>query len=294
MPCVCPVSKHSSSGFTPASFMAESELDDLAVGVREHHVEDEALPLLGVLRVVHRAHVEGGDLGPALADVGALLGHVVEDGAGREVEDDRAALAHLLLDAGEGRRAEGGRAVVVAGVDVHHRGARVVGALGLLGDLDGRVRDVRALLAVGEHAGEGAGDDAEVRIALACLCHGVISLAAAQAPLARSLRASRCSARRRAILVQDLAGARASRRADRLSSAPRKISIGSTGISRASLRPLVGEPDVHHAAVLGRPRAHDEPLALHAVDDARSRCCSGRGCARRARRARGRRASRAS
>ena len=54
------------------------ELDDLRVRVREHHVEDEGLLLLGVLRVVHRAHVEGGDLGLALADVRALLGHVVE------------------------------------------------------------------------------------------------------------------------------------------------------------------------------------------------------------------------
>ncbi len=55
---------------------------------------------------------------------------------------------------------------------------------------------------------------------------------------------------------------------ERASSAPRKISIGSTRISRASFAPLVGELDVDDAPIARGALAAHEPLALHAVDDA--------------------------
>jgi hypothetical protein len=50
-------------GLDPRLVHGGEHLEDLRVGVGEHHVEDELLLVLRVLRVVHRAHVEGADLG---------------------------------------------------------------------------------------------------------------------------------------------------------------------------------------------------------------------------------------
>ena len=67
MPCVCPVSKHSSSGFTPASFIASSSLMIFAYVFGKTMSKTNCFRFSRVLRVVHRAHVEGGDLRAALA-----------------------------------------------------------------------------------------------------------------------------------------------------------------------------------------------------------------------------------
>src|SRR5207237_3994160 len=69
----------------------------------------------------------------------------------------------LTADGGEDGRLVGRAALIGARVDVHHRGARLVRAAGFLGDLGGRVRDPRALVAGGEDAGQRAGDDYLVR-----------------------------------------------------------------------------------------------------------------------------------
>ena len=155
---VCPTSKHSSSGLTPALVHHLEQQGDVAEGVLEDEVEDELLAALRVLRVVHRAHVERADGRLDLRDVGDASLHG-PCSAGGEVEDDRAAAPRLLGDPGVDGGLVGGAALVGAGVDVHHRRAGLVRAPRLLRDLDGRVRHPGALLARRQHAGEGAGDD---------------------------------------------------------------------------------------------------------------------------------------
>ena len=63
--------------------------DDVVERVREHEVEREALFLRLPLRVVHRAHVECGDVRPRLQVLDAILHR--PRASGRPVDQDRAA-----------------------------------------------------------------------------------------------------------------------------------------------------------------------------------------------------------
>src|SRR5262249_48728132 len=75
-----------------------------------------------------------------------------------EIQDDRAALLDLGLVGGEDFLAVARATVVLAAVNVHDGGAGLVGAPGLLGNLDGGVRNRLALLLGGARAAQGAGD----------------------------------------------------------------------------------------------------------------------------------------
>ena len=136
----------------------EEELDVLE-RIREDVVVVEGLLLLRVDGVVHRAHVQGADLGPKLADVGDAFLHRDADRTGGEVDDHVGPRAHLGEDLRERLDSPFGAAFGVAGVDVDDGGAGIGGPLRLLGYLDRRVWDRGALVARRQHAGQGGGDD---------------------------------------------------------------------------------------------------------------------------------------
>ncbi|GBD46742.1 hypothetical protein HRbin41_01574 [bacterium HR41] len=140
-----------------------AELDDGVERVFEHHLEDEVLAPRRVLGVVHRAHVQRGDVGAQLAQVGDPLLDRNADSSRRVVDDhvtdlfeDRARDGAEVLDL------ETRRAVGPAGVDVDHRRALVDRPTCFGGVLLRRVRDRRTLRAVRHDAGDRAGDDASV------------------------------------------------------------------------------------------------------------------------------------
>ena len=131
---------------------------DVAEGVFEDEIEEELFALGGVLRVVHRPHVERGHRRLDLGDVRHAALHRPA-AAGGEVEDDGAALLDLGADSGVAIGLVGGSALVGASVDVDDRGAGFVGALRFGGDLARGVRDPGALIAVCEDARQRASDD---------------------------------------------------------------------------------------------------------------------------------------
>ncbi len=121
-----PASKHSCSGLMPSSFIAVEELDDRVEGVLEDRLEDELLALARVLRVVHRAHVQRGDVGAQLAQVLDALLDRDADRAGRVVDDHVVDLGvDRLGDRAEVLDLVARRAVRRASVDVDHRAALV-------------------------------------------------------------------------------------------------------------------------------------------------------------------------
>ena len=116
-------------------------------------LKTKSLRRLRVLGVVHRAHVQRGDVGPQRPQVLEPLLDRDPDRAGRVVDDHVADLGQDRL----GDRLEvldlvGRRAVGLAGVDVDLRGALVDRAPRLRRVLLRRVGDRRALVAVGDHA----------------------------------------------------------------------------------------------------------------------------------------------
>ena len=128
--------------------------------VLEDRLEDEVLAAFRVLGVVHRGHVQRRHVRLQRLEVGDPLLERHADRAGRVVDDHVADLAADRL----GDRAEvldlvGGDAVGSAGVDVDLRSALVDGPPRLGRVLLRRVRDRRALVAVGDRARDRAGDD---------------------------------------------------------------------------------------------------------------------------------------
>jgi hypothetical protein len=137
------------------------ERDDVVERVRKHEVERELLLVAVPLRVVHRAHVERGDM-RALTEVVDALAHW-PGATGGPVDEDGAARLDLVHDLLERVLAPGRRAIVVARVDVDNGRARVVGALGFVGDLDRRVWNRRAVLLRRDGPRQRARDDDLVR-----------------------------------------------------------------------------------------------------------------------------------
>ena len=136
------------------------ELGDQVEAVLEHRLEDEVLAPPRVLGVVHRAHVQRGDVGGELAQVREPLFDGHADRAGRVVDDH---VADLVEDR-PGDRAEvldliRGHAVGGARVDVDLGGALVDGPPGLGRVLLRRVRDRRALVAVRDRPRDRAAED---------------------------------------------------------------------------------------------------------------------------------------
>ncbi len=153
-----PVSKHSSSGFTPASFIMVMRYWMSSKRFSKTKLNTQLSSLGVVLRVVHRAHVEGADLGLVVGDVRRLAALGV-DGPRREVQDDRAHRADRVADGAVARGGVVGRAVVGAGVDVEHARPGLPRALRLAGEVVDGVGDRGALRARGDHAAHRAGDD---------------------------------------------------------------------------------------------------------------------------------------
>jgi hypothetical protein len=144
-------------------FHRPEELDDRVEAVLEDRLEDEVLATARVLRVVHRAHVQRGDVGATGAQVLDPLLDRDPDRPGRVVDDHVADLGQDRL----GDRLEvldlvGGGAVRFAGVDVDLRSALVDRSPRLRRVLLRRVGNRRALVAVGDHAADRAADDQRV------------------------------------------------------------------------------------------------------------------------------------
>ena len=132
--------------------------DDLLERVREDHREHEVVARARVLRVVHRAHVQRGDLRLELAQVGDPLLDGDADRAGREVDDDVDLGADRLGDRAEVLDLVARQPVRRARVDVDHARALVDGAARLGRVLLRRVRDRGALVAVRDGARDRAGE----------------------------------------------------------------------------------------------------------------------------------------
>jgi hypothetical protein len=147
-------------GADPALVHGLQQRDDRVERVLEDGLEHEVLAAARVLRVVHRAHVQRADVGLELTQVGDPLLDRDADRARRVVDDDVADLTQDRL----GDRAEvldlvARRAVRAAGVDVDHRAALVDDPARLGRVLLRGVRDRRALVAVGDRAGDRARED---------------------------------------------------------------------------------------------------------------------------------------
>ena len=142
-------------GLDPETAHRLEQLDDLVERIREHELEHEVLATTRVLGVVHRAHVERGHLRPAGLEVGDSLVHRDADGAGREVDDRRVAdrAPDRIADRQEILDLVARRPVGLARVDVDVDTALVDDPARLGGVLLGRVRDRRALVAVGDRPG---------------------------------------------------------------------------------------------------------------------------------------------
>ena len=91
-------------------------------------------------------------------------GHVVVERAGREVEEDGRARLDLALDGAKTSGENVGDPSSLRAWMCTTLAPGLVGAPRLFADLGRRVGQVRALLSVGEHAGERTGDDAKVGI----------------------------------------------------------------------------------------------------------------------------------
>ena len=97
------------------------ELDDRGEAVLEHPVEDELASSRRVLGVVHRAHVEGGNVGTHRFEVRDTLLDLDADRAGRVVDDDVVdRVEDRLCDSAEVLDLERRLAVGRARVDVDH------------------------------------------------------------------------------------------------------------------------------------------------------------------------------
>jgi hypothetical protein len=157
-----PTSKHSNSGRVPVSCITSRKSCTLAGGL-SNSIGGQAQPVGAHLEVVERARVAGRHLGPGGAQAVQRALVVGADHAGGLVDDQaRAGLAHGL-GAGQGHGRVPARQVaaarrLVAEVHVHHRGAGVIGAARLGGQL-GRADRHGVLARVGQHAGDGTGDD---------------------------------------------------------------------------------------------------------------------------------------
>ncbi len=152
--------------FHPALSHRGGDEENVVEGVEEDEIEDEGSPALRVLGVVHRSHVQGGDFRARLPQIldslflFRVVLHAHVEAARREVDHHRAALLHLFLDLAMDLRRPGLFASDrIAGMDVHDGCTGVAGAARLFADFGGGVGEVRALVAVGDHAGECAGDD---------------------------------------------------------------------------------------------------------------------------------------
>ena len=143
--------------------------DDLLERVGEDHREHEVAPAARVLRVVHRAHVQRGDLRLERAQVGDPPVDGNPDRAGRVVHDDVDLGDDRLGDRAEVLDLVARTAVRRARVDVDHARAGVDRAARLGRVLSGRVRDRRALLAVRHGARDRACDQYGV-----VDCHGLL------------------------------------------------------------------------------------------------------------------------
>ena len=147
-------------GLDPKLAHCREELDDRVEAVLEHRLEDEVLAAPRVLRVVHRAHVQGGDVRLQLAEIRDALVDRDSDRPGRVVDDH-------IVDLGPDRL--GDRAEVLdlvardalrrARVDVDLRTTLVDDPPSLGGVLLGRVGNRRALVAIGDCARDRAADD---------------------------------------------------------------------------------------------------------------------------------------
>ena len=150
-------------GLDPELVHLGEERGDRVEAVLEHGRKDEVLAAPGVLGVVHRAHVQSGDVGPQRAQVLQSLLDRHSDRTGRVVDDH-------VVDLGSDRLGDrlevldliGGGAVRGAGVDVDLRGALVDRPASLGRVLLGRVGDRRALVAVGDRARDRVADDHRV------------------------------------------------------------------------------------------------------------------------------------
>src|SRR4051794_15737205 len=135
------------------------ERDDRVERVLEDRLEDEVLAPARVLRVVHRAHVQGGDVRLERAQVLDALLERHPDRARRVVDDH-------VVDGAEDRVGDrlevldlvARHALTRTRVDVDHRAALVHDPLRLRAVLLGRVRNRWALVAVGNRAGNAVGD----------------------------------------------------------------------------------------------------------------------------------------
>src|SRR4051794_1396605 len=136
------------------------ERDDRVERVLEDRLEDEVLAPARVLRVVHRAHVQRGDVRLERAQVLDALLERHPDRARRVVDDH-------VVDGAEDRVGDrlevldlvARHALTRTRVDVDHRAALVHDPLRLRAVLLGRVRNRWALVAVGNRAADGVGDD---------------------------------------------------------------------------------------------------------------------------------------
>ncbi len=155
-----PVSKHSCSGRMPSSTIAVRKVLIVSKLFSKTVLNTKSPRRRGVLRVVHRAHVQGGRVRLQLAQVLDPLLDRNPDRPGRVVDHH---VVHLgedgLGDGAEVLHLVARRALRRAGVDMDHRRALIDGAAGLGGVLLGGVRDGRALVAVGDYAAYGVGDD---------------------------------------------------------------------------------------------------------------------------------------
>ena len=142
-----PTSKHSTSRRDPG---ACGPLDDPAACRRRR---DE-----GLVAEVHRARLDPGDVRLGLEPGRALLDRHLVGAAGRDHREDLAAGADPVDHIDEQLRPAARRAVVLAHVQVGDRRARRRGLDRRVGDLGGRVGDVRVVVAEDVGAGDGDGD----------------------------------------------------------------------------------------------------------------------------------------
>ena len=136
---------------------------DLDDGIIEEHRRPGPGAVGPGLEIVEAAGVAGGDLGADRLQAGDRSREVLADHAGGHVEDDVGALGldrvvYRLCHRGVPARQVAEAGLLISEVYVHDRGAGVTGLTRGGGELlrgDGH----RVLTRVGEHAGEGAGDD---------------------------------------------------------------------------------------------------------------------------------------
>ena len=165
----------------PMGQVRHAEVEDLELGLDAPLGHPRRQRLDGLDRVearpgaeVQRPKRQACHVGPRVAveeqDVAAAVDVDDRAAARRRADDDlRAAAADLGDELRVGLAPPVRPGVVVARVKVHDRRARSEAALGVVGDLAGRERDVRHALALRDHPGQGRVDD-QRRIRGARMC----------------------------------------------------------------------------------------------------------------------------